>query len=37
MPAIILFPGKSGSLGIGMRGVHESVERAIGADISGED
>ena len=37
MPAIILFPGKSGSLGIGMRGVHESVERAIGADILGED
>ena len=33
MPAIILIPGKEGSLGIGMRGVHSAVERAIGADI----
>lgn len=32
-PAIILIPGKEGSLGIGMRGVHEAVERAVGADI----
>jgi len=37
VPAVILFPGKSGSLGIGMGRVHESVERAIGADILGED
>ncbi len=32
-PAIILIPGKEGSLGVGMRGVHETVERAVGADI----
>lgn len=33
MPAIILIPGKSGSLGIGMANVKKSVERAVGADI----
>ena len=32
-PAIILIPGKEGTLGIGMRGVHTAVERAVGADI----
>ena len=32
-PAIILIPGKEGSLGIGMAKVSESVERAIGANI----
>lgn len=32
-PAIILIPGKDGTLGIGMRGVHSAVERAVGADI----
>jgi V/A-type H+-transporting ATPase subunit F len=32
-PAIILIPGKEGSLGIGMKNVHESVERAVGVDI----
>lgn len=32
-PAIILIPGKSGSLGIGMANVKKSVERAVGADI----
>ena len=32
-PAIILIPGKDGTLGIGMRGVHNAVERAVGADI----
>ncbi|MCQ4771942.1 V-type ATP synthase subunit F, partial [Intestinimonas massiliensis] len=31
-PAIILIPGKSGSLGIGMDNVKKSVERAVGAD-----
>ncbi len=36
-PAVILFPGKSGSLGLGMAGVHQSVERAVGADILGAD
>ncbi len=33
-PAIILIPGKEGSLGIGMANVKKSVERAVGADIS---
>ncbi len=32
-PAVILIPGKGGSLGIGKRAVTESVERAVGADI----
>lgn len=32
-PAIILIPGKEGSLGIGMKNVARAVERAIGADI----
>ena len=33
VPAIILIPGKEGSLGIGMRNIKKSVERAVGADI----
>ncbi len=33
VPAIIMVPGKGGSLGIGLSGVHASVERAVGADI----
>lgn len=32
-PAIILIPGKDGSLGIGMANVTRAVERAVGADI----
>ena len=32
-PAVILIPGKAGSLGIGMANVKKSVERAVGADI----
>ena len=32
-PAIILIPGKEGSLGIGMANVTTAVERAVGADI----
>ncbi len=32
-PAIILIPGTKGSLGIGLRSVKESVEKAVGADI----
>ena len=32
-PAIILIPGKNGSLGIGKTAVKQSVERASGADI----
>lgn len=33
MPAIILIPGKAGSMGIGMKNITDSVERAVGADI----
>lgn len=33
MPAIILIPGKEGSLGIGMANIKTAVERAVGADI----
>lgn len=33
IPAVILIPGKSGSLGMGMRNITDSVERAVGADI----
>jgi len=33
-PAIILIPGKEGSQGIGMAQVKQTVERAVGADIS---
>ena len=32
-PAIILIPGKEGSLGIGMESIKIAVERAVGADI----
>ena len=32
-PAVILIPGKEGSLGIGMQKITETVERAVGADI----
>ena len=32
-PAIILIPGKGGSLGIGMKNITTAVERAVGADI----
>ena len=32
-PAIILIPGKVGSLGMGMANIKKSVERAVGADI----
>lgn len=32
-PAIILIPGKSGSMGIGKDNLQRSIERAVGADI----
>lgn len=32
-PAIILIPGKEGSVGIGMANIKTIVERAVGADI----
>ena len=36
IPAVILIPGKEGSLGIGMANVKKAVERAVGADILGD-
>ncbi|MBQ7103135.1 MAG: V-type ATP synthase subunit F [Anaerotignum sp.] len=33
LPAIIVIPGISGSMGLGMNEVRESAKRAIGADI----
>lgn len=32
-PAIILIPGKSGSMGLGTSALQSAVERAVGADI----
>jgi V/A-type H+-transporting ATPase subunit F len=32
-PAIILIPGREGSLGIGKANIQSSIERAVGADI----
>lgn len=32
-PAIILIPGRDGSLGMGKRALQSAVERAVGADI----
>lgn len=36
IPAIIPIPGRDGSLGIGLKNLHKSVERAVGADILAE-
>ena len=33
-PAVILIPGKSGSLGLGQSALRSAVERAVGADIA---
>ena len=32
-PAVILIPGKTGSLGLGAQALQTAVERAVGADI----
>ena len=32
-PAIILIPGREGSLGIGMNALREAVDKAVGIDI----
>lgn len=32
-PAIILIPGREGSLGIGRNNIQRAIERAVGADI----
>lgn len=33
LPAIILIPGSSGSLGIGLQKIKDNVEKAVGVDI----
>jgi V/A-type H+-transporting ATPase subunit F len=33
LPAIILIPGRDGSLGLGQTALQEAVERAVGSDI----
>ena len=33
IPAIILIPGRQGTLGLGMEGLRSAVQRAVGADI----
>ena len=33
-PAVILIPGKTGSLGLGQSALQSAVERAVGADIA---
>ncbi|NLT58134.1 MAG: V-type ATP synthase subunit F [Clostridiales bacterium] len=35
-PAVILIPGKEGSLGIGLRQVGKRVEKAVGSNIFGD-
>jgi len=32
-PAVILIPGKTGTLGIGAQALQSAIERAVGADI----
>ena len=35
-PAIILIPGREGSIGIGLNALKEAVERAVGTNILGD-
>lgn len=35
-PAVILIPGKEGSLGIGLSNVNKRVEKAVGSNILGD-
>ena len=35
-PAVILIPGKEGSLGIGLMNVNKRVEKAVGSNILGD-
>ena len=37
IPAIILIPGHKGSLGIGRTALEKAVERAVGANLLGDD
>lgn len=36
VPAIILIPGREGSLGLGQQALKEAVERAVGTNILGD-
>ncbi|NLB28607.1 MAG: V-type ATP synthase subunit F [Clostridiales bacterium] len=33
VPAIILIPGRDGSMGLGLKALHDAVIRAVGTDI----
>ncbi|MBQ8216749.1 MAG: V-type ATP synthase subunit F [Oscillospiraceae bacterium] len=35
-PAIILIPGREGSMGLGLSALHAAVERAVGTNILGD-
>ena len=35
-PAIILIPGREGSMGLGLTALHDAVERAVGTNILGD-
>ena len=35
-PAIILIPGREGSIGLGPQALHDAVERAVGTNILGD-
>ena len=35
-PAIILIPGREGSVGLGLQALHDAVERAVGTNILGD-
>ena len=35
-PAIILIPGREGSIGLGLQALHDAVERAVGTNILGD-
>ncbi|MGI6337429.1 MAG: V-type ATP synthase subunit F [Clostridiales bacterium] len=37
IPAVILIPGRAGSLQIGMTALSKSVERAVGANLLGDE
>ena len=37
IPAVVPIPSRNGSLGIGMANIYKNVERAVGADIFGNE
>lgn len=37
LPSVVLIPNNQGSLGLGMERIHQTVTRAVGADIFGKE